>query len=316
MVVGTFGNFDYTVHAIDCIREGNGMPQAAFLGFPGAVAGIVISLFDLRGPADTISGGCPSGMDAVGFASRQIQNGVIDAAVVIGTDNEFCEVTYNGIAAANGLSCSFNNEPCAASRPFDLNRGGNVIGENACAIILERESHAQQRKAPRVYARVAGYSKTSTGTRVYSHDKPSLVTDASERALQAVLADARWAATDVHLVSANGSASKSYDRLEANSIASVFGHSTPVVSIKGLCGQSGSGCILLQIAAACLSLQQKEIFGTKNFETPDPQLPAINIIRQSQKAPHLKRVICQAIALGGFHYSCLALEEHSLSSKL
>jgi 3-oxoacyl-(acyl-carrier-protein) synthase len=142
---------DY-VHVISTtIAEGKSPPpQAAFLGFPGTIAALLSSLLDIKGPSDTISGGCPSGMDAVGFASRCIAYGILDAAIVVGADNEACPITFNGIAAANGLSSSYNSDPKKASRPFDKNREGNVIGENACALVIESKSHAIARKAPQM----------------------------------------------------------------------------------------------------------------------------------------------------------------------
>ena len=315
--VGTLGNVDYIYEEY---RDGNvAKPQAAFLASPATIAALVSSMLDIRGPADTLAGGCPSGMDSLGFAARCISTGVLDVAIVIGADNEATPLVFNTIAAANGLSSQYNDEPKKSSRPFDKNRGGNVLGENACGLVIESKSHAIARKAPQLYSRVAGYAKTSAGTRVYSHDKPSLVTDAVVRAINAVLRDAGWKPSDVDLFCANGSASKSYDKLEAHSLVAAFGphvNKLHVNSIKGMTGQSGAGCTVVQIAAACLCLYYKKIYGTVNFDEQDPNLPVLNIVKKTQDAPYLQRIVCHALNLGGFQYSCLALEAISNHSKL
>eukprot|EP01122_Echinamoeba_exundans_P014015 TRINITY_DN6261_c0_g1_i1.p1 TRINITY_DN6261_c0_g1~~TRINITY_DN6261_c0_g1_i1.p1 ORF type:complete len:450 (-),score=50.19 TRINITY_DN6261_c0_g1_i1:2-1351(-) len=304
---GTFGNFDHTTFVVDTMRSGKSpSPASAFLGFPGTMAGIISSILDIRGPADTISGGCPSGMDALGYAKLLIQRGTIDAAIVVGADNEACELTFTGIDASNGLSTEFNDEPKKASRPFDRRRGGNVIGENACALFVESDAHALKRGASKVYASVEGYAKVSVGQRSYSHSKPNLDIDAPSRCFKLTLRDAGWKPGDVSLISANGSASVSYDKLEAWEIWKVFPN-TKVHSIKGIIGQSGSGCTLLQIAAACLCLRNKKAYGTLNFEEQDPALPVLNIVKSTHDDPTLDKILCHAIGLGGFHFSGLAL---------
>jgi act minimal PKS ketosynthase (KS/KS alpha) len=119
---------------------------------------------------------------------------------------------------------------------------------------------------------------------VYSHDKPALTTDASVRAINAALNDAKWKPNDVDAFSANGSASVSYDRLEARSLEAVFGShikKLQVQSIKGMTGQSGSGCTVVQIAAACLCLFHKKLYGTVNFEEQDPSMPVLNIVKRT-----------------------------------
>lgn len=80
-------------------------------------------------------------------------------------------------------------------------------------------------------------------------------------------------------------------------------------------GQHGAGCTALQVAAACLCLYHKTLFGTVGFETQDPELPVLNIVTKTHRDDNLSRIICQCISLGGFHYSCVALEEVNMDQQ-
>ena len=263
------------------------------------------SFFNIRGPIHTASSGCNSGLDALGQSLRMIQTGAVDAMLVLGTD---CEVVPEVIAVLNAsgsLATRYNDDPGRASRPFDLDRDGNVIGEGAAAVLLESEGHARRRGA-RIYAEMSGYAVCSAGqNRQYSHDRPEIDLGPCVRAFRAAMAEARCRPDQIDVVSANGSSSKIYDRVEALALAEVFGPRLPdlrVHSIKSMLGQHGAGSSMLQVVGACLTLRRGTIPPTINHERPDPACGPIRVLTRAETSP-LEHALVHSIGLGGFYYS-------------
>ena len=292
-------------------RGGGTIPAyAAFTAFPHSAACTLSSFFNIRGPVHTVSQGCNSGLDAVGMACRAIQTETVDAVLVVGTDCELVPEVMAALNASGSLSVRYNDDPGRASRPFDPDRDGNVIGEGAGAVLLEAESRAEAREA-RVYARVAGYQVCSAGrNRQYSHDNPELDTRPCTRALRGALSEAGWVPEDVDVINANGSSSVLYDRLEAAAINEVFSTSLEdlrIHSIKSMLGQHGAGSSALQVIASALGLRRCAVPPTINHDRLDPECAGLNVVTEAQDfAPD--RVLVHAIGLGGFYYSWMVLE--------
>ena len=286
-------------------------PHAAFHLFNHSAACSISSFLNIRGPVHTTTSGCNSGLDAIGQALRTIQAGAADAMLVIGTDCEVVREVMAALNASGSLATRYNDAPHRASRPFDPDRNGNVIGEGAAALLLESAAHARRRRA-RVYARVAGYQVCAAGqNRQYSHDAPEVDITPCVRAFRGVLREAGWSPADVDLVNANGSSSVIYDRLEALALAEVFGEHLPAVrvhSIKSMLGQHGAGSSALQAVTACLAIRRCGVPPTTNHDSLDPALPPLRVVtRHESVAP--ESVLVHAIGLGGFYYSVAAFSE-------
>lgn len=312
LYVGTsLANLETTFTMRDRWRASGALPaHAAFQTFPHSIACQVSSLLDLRGPIHTTTSGCNSGVDALGLALRQIQTGTVDAMLVIGVDCEIVPEILAALGAANALATRYNDEPGRASRPYDLGRDGNVLGEGAGALVVESEPHAVARKA-RIYARFQGYATASAGrARQYSHDAPELDLRPAVRALRGALHDAGWSADQIDAVNANGSSSKLYDVVEARALAELFGDrfpAVPVTSIKSMLGQHGAGSSALQAIAACLTLRRGVIPPTINHEAPDPECGPLRVVT-APLASAPRHVLMHAIGFGGFYYSAAAFE--------
>jgi len=313
MCVGTsIGNIGDALVARDRWLNSPGepfSPETAFHLFNHSAACVLSSYFDLRGPIQTVSTGCNSGLDAIGFASRLIQVGAADIMLVVGTDCELVPEILAALNSSKSLATRYNDQPGRASRPFDVNRDGNVIGEGAAALVLEAESHAQSRRA-RCYARFAGYASCAAGRqRRYSHSHPEMDLRPCVRTLQGAMSAAGWQPGDVDLVNANGSSSVMYDRLEALALAEAFGEHFPnlgVHSIKSMLGQHGAGSSALQVAASCLSIEHGIIPPTINYEQVDPECRALRVVTRAENC-HPQNILVHAIGFGGFYYSCGAL---------
>lgn len=284
--------------------------HTAFHAFHHAAACVVSSFFNIRGPIQTASSGCNSGLDALGQSLRMIQSGTVDAMLVVGTD---CEVVPEVIAALNAsgsLTTRYNHDPARASRPFDRHRDGNVIGEGAAAVLLESEEHARRRGA-RIYARMAGYQVCSAGqNRQYSHDAPETDLRPCIRAFEGTLREAGWRPEQVAVLSANGSSSRIYDRIEGQAITRVFGshlHALAIHSTKSMLGQHGAGSSMLQVVAACLTLRRGTIPPTINHEDPDPECGPLRVVTTAETT-FPQRCLVHSIGLGGFYYSVGAFE--------
>ncbi len=310
--VGTsMGNIDVILSLnARLIKQGNVPAHAAFHAFNHSAACVISSFFNIRGPIQTATSGCNSGIDAVGQATRMIQAGAVDAMLVIGTDCELVSEVLAAMNASNSLTTRYNDDPSRASRPWDKGRDGNVIGEGAAGLLLESESHARSRNA-RIYASVKGYQVSSAGqNRQYSHDSPEIDIRPCVRAMKAAMAEARWDASEVDLVNANGSSSVLYDKLEGLAMAEVFGNrlsETRIHSQKSMMGQHGAGSSALQAVGACLSIRRGTAPPTINCDDPDPECGPLRI---SGKAETFwpERVLVHSIGLGGFYYSAAAFE--------
>ncbi len=283
-------------------------PHTAFHAFNHSAACVLSSFFNIRGPIHTTTSGCNSGLDALGQSLRMIQAGAAEAMLVVGTDCELVPEILAALNASNSLTTRFNSEPGRASRPYDRDRDGNVIGEGAAALLLEAEPHARRRKA-RVYARVVGYSVASAGqNRQYSHDNPDIDVRPSVRALAAVMREAGWDPAHVDLVNANGSSSVIYDRVEALALKEALGEKfadVPVHSIKSMLGQHGAGSSALQAVTACLSIRRAAVPPTINHENLDPACGPLRVVTEAQHSGP-QNVLVHSIGLGGFYYSAAA----------
>lgn len=312
VVVGTsVGSLTAGLPACDRWSRGEGRfgADAAFHLFHQSAACRISSHFDLRGPIQTVSTGCNSGLDALGQALRLVQRGEVDAMLVVATDCELVPEVLSMLSDSGSLATRYNDEPGRASRPFDVDRDGNVLGEGAAAVVLEAEPHARSRGA-RGYSRLAGYAVRAAGSRRhYSASAPELDVDPSVRALRAAMAESGWRPTDVDLVNANGSSSVLYDRFEALALGEVFGASldgVPVHSIKSALGQHGAGSSALQVVAACLAIDRGTIPPTINHERLDPACGPLRVVTRPERLPG-PNVLVHSIGLGGFYYSCGAL---------
>jgi 3-oxoacyl-[acyl-carrier-protein] synthase II len=305
--VGTsIGNLGEMFDLTRRVHAGAKLPaHTAFHAFNHSAACVISSFFNIRGPIHTTSSGCNSGLDAVGQSLRMIQAGAVDAMLVVGTDCEVVPEVMAALNASGSLATRYNDDPGRASRPFDLDRDGNVIGEGAAAIVLEAEGHARRRGA-RIYAEMTGYAVCSAGqSRQYSHDAPEIDLRPCVRAFRAAIAESRWTPADIDVVNANGSSSKIYDRLEALALGEVFGPrlpDVPVHSTKSMLGQHGAGSSMLQVVSTCLALRRGTIPPTINHERPDPACGPLRVITRPM-ASSPERALVHSIGLGGFYYS-------------
>jgi 3-oxoacyl-(acyl-carrier-protein) synthase len=311
VVVGTgVGNVDLIEQAAAQLAGGKRVsPATAFRAFTHAAACEIVRDLDLRGPMATVTSGCNSGADAIGLALDWLRLGRADAVLVGGTEAELSPTFLGMMTAARALAVRYNGAPADASRPFDTGRDGNVPGEGAGFLLLERVDAAERRKA-RVRAGLRGYASRAVGRRPqYDPFNPVFDPAPMLRTLRAALADAGTSPAQLSAVSANGSASVFYDVVESTAVAELLGERAarvPVHSIKGALGQTGAVTPALQAIAAALCVERGVLPPTRNVAELDPRV-TLDVVRGEARRQPVDSILCNAIGFGGFYYSALVV---------
>ncbi len=311
LVVGTgVGNLDLMEEAFARHQAGKPLsPATGFRSFAHSTACEIAKALDIQGPALTVSSGCNSGADAIGVALDWIRAGKVELVLVGGTEAELTEGFLAVMEAAKALATRFNDEPARASRPFDARRDGNVPGEGAAFLVLERPAFAAERRA-RVRAVLEGFANRAAGARP-SYDPFHPVLDAAPllRTMRAALADAGLEPEDLSAVSANGSSSVFYDPLEAKAIGELLGaraEVVPVYSMKSVLGQTGAVTPCLQAIAAVLSTEKGIVPPTHNVDELDPRC-RIRLVRGAPERAPVRHTLANAIGFGGFYSAAMVI---------
>jgi 3-oxoacyl-[acyl-carrier-protein] synthase II len=270
------GNFDFSRWAVD------GMPQLTPLWLlkylPNMPASHVAIYNDLRGPNNSITLREASSNAAVGEAFRTIVRGSAEVmlAGATGTRVHPMKMVHSLTqeeVAGNGA------DPARASRPFDLNRSGMVLGEGAGTVVLEELEFAQARGAT-IYGEVVGTASSSVATKAGVARREAALTNV----MAATLRDADCQPEDVGHVHAHALSTRSCDEEEARAIHAVFGPRAaklPVTAAKSYFGNLGAGSGLVELIASVLALKNQRLFKVLNYETPDPKCP-LNVCRGEQ----------------------------------
>ena len=231
-------------------------------------AGQVAISYRLRGPNITSVTACASSTNAIGDAFKMIQHGHADVMLSGGTEAPITPLAVAGFCSMKAMSTR-NEEPEKASRPFDAQRDGFVIGEGAAILVLESLEHALQRGA-RIYAEVAGYGSTCDAYHMTAPDPDGA---GAANAMREALADADLAPGAVDYINAHATSTPLGDRSEVLAIKKVFGDHTgklAVSSTKSMTGHLLGAAGGLEAAVCLLAIDRGEIPPTINYEVPDP----------------------------------------------
>lgn len=236
---------------------------------PSTLSGEVADLVGARGPVRTVSTGCTSGLDAVGYAAQAIEDDLADIVVAGAAESPIAPIAMACFDAIKATSNS-NDDPAGASRPFDRDRNGFVMGEGAAVLVLE-EASAARRRGARVRCRVAGFANHGnafhmTGLRREGVEMARAITTALDRA--------RRPATDVDYVNAHGSGTVQNDRHETDAVKRSLGEHArrvPMTSIKSMVGHSLGAIGSIELAACVLAMDTGVVPPTANLATPDPE---------------------------------------------
>ena len=229
---------------------------------------------DARGPNNSITQDSASANLVLGEAFRIIQRNAADI-MITGTTGTRLHPVKSMHAVMWDQLANGNGSPKTWCKPFDLNRGGQVLGEGACSLILEEESHATNRGAT-IYGRLLGVGASCVIDSAGQVDQQQALVNA----IQSALKNAGMKPEEIGHINAEGLGEKEADIAEARAIQQVFGEnaaSVPVTALKSILGNSGSGCGSLELAGSLLGLREGVVPATLNYETPDPECP-LNVV--------------------------------------
>ena len=245
-------------------------------------AGQIAIHHGFQGPNHTVVSACASGTDAIGTATRIIQYGDADVVVTGGVEASITGLCIAGFANMKALSTR-NDDPTAASRPFDANRDGFVLGEGAASIILEEAEHARSRGAT-ILAEVAGYGSTDDAFHI---TQPSEGGKGAIAAMQLALTDAQLGVEDVDYINAHGTSTPFNDKTESAAITTLFGEHAQklkVSSTKSMIGHSLGASGALEAAACVQAISHNMLPPTINYNTPDPECTLDYVPNTAQEA--------------------------------
>ncbi|MFS8582488.1 MAG: beta-ketoacyl-ACP synthase II [Limnochordales bacterium] len=239
---------------------------------------------------------CASGANSIGDAARIIQRGEADIMITGGSEASVTRVALAGFCAARALSTR-NEDPQRASRPFDAQRDGFVLGEGAGILILESEEHARARGA-HIYGEVAGYGATGDA---YHITQPAPEGDGAYRAMKRAMEDAGVGPEDIDYINAHGTSTEYNDYFETVAIKRALGEAAyrvPVSSTKSMTGHQLGAAGAVEAIVALLAMQHGVIPPTINYEHPDPRCD-LDYVPNEKRAAEVNVAMTNSFGFGG-----------------
>jgi 3-oxoacyl-[acyl-carrier-protein] synthase II len=268
-------------------------------------AGNVSIRFGLKGPNECVVTACATGNHSLASAARMIQLGEATAMLAGGTEAGVTPLGVGGFNALKALSTR-NDEPEKASRPFDLDRDGFVIGEGAGILVVEELSHALDRGA-RIYAELAGYGATADA---YHVTAPSPDGDGAVRCIHRALRSAGLAPEEISYINAHGTSTKQNDLMETEAIKKVFkdaAYGVPVSSTKSMTGHLLGAASGIEAVVSVLAIDRDILPPTINLDRPDPGCDLDYVPGKARKA-EVRAVLSNSFGFGGVN-ACLVFTE-------
>jgi len=270
------------------------------------MAACMVSIrFGLQGPLSAPSVACSTGANAIGDALRILQRG--DAEVMLAGSSEAAvtPMPYAGFCATRSMSANPDAE--SASRPFDRNRDGFIMGEGAGIVVLERREHAVRRRA-KIYAELAGYGNTADA---YHFTAPEPGGDGMVRVMKAALQDAAIEPGEINYINAHGTSTPLNDKIESAAIMSVFGRhakALKVSSIKSMIGHLLAASGAVEFIATVLSVHDGIVPPTINYREPDPDCP-LDYVTRGAETLAVRCAASNSFGFGGGN-ACLVVRKY------
>ena len=265
-------------------------------------AGQVSIAFGLQGPSSCVVTACATGTNCIGDAMKVIQRGDADVMVAGGTEAAISPAGMAGFCAMKALSTR-NDEPEKASRPFEKDRDGFVMGEGSGIVILESLEHALARGA-RIYAELAGYG---TNADAYHVTAPAPEGVQAAKCMELAIKDAGLTTTDVDYINAHGTSTPLNDKNETLGIKALFGdHATKlaVSSIKSMTGHLLGAAGGIECVATALTVVNDMMPPTINYDTPDPELD-LDYVPNQARAKTVRVALSNSFGFGGHNATLL-----------
>jgi 3-oxoacyl-[acyl-carrier-protein] synthase II len=268
------------------------------------LAGGYVSIkHQLKGPNHAVVTACATGTHAIGDAARLVALGDAEVMVAGGTESPICRIGMAGFVACRALSSGFNDRPHEASRPYDKDRDGFVMGEGAGVVVLETLEHAQARGA-KIYAEVIGYGMSGDA---YHITAPSETGDGAFRCMRAALKNAGLAPSDIDYINAHGTSTPMGDEIELGAVERLFGNtqakasmSSTKSSIGHLLGAAGA----VEAIFSVLAIRDQIAPATLNLTNPSVET-AMDLVPHTPRKREINTVLSNSFGFGGTNASLI-----------
>jgi 3-oxoacyl-[acyl-carrier-protein] synthase II len=260
-------------------------------------AGNLSIMYGIKGPNISIVTACTTGTHNIGEAARMIVYGDADVMVAGGAEMATCHLGIGGFAAARALCASHNDDPETASRPWDKDRDGFVLGDGAGVLVLEEYEHAKARGA-RIYCELAGFGMSSDA---HHMTQPAEGGEGAVRCMQNALQDAQVNLEEVDYINAHGTSTPAGDKAETIAIKSTFGdhaYRLAVSSTKSMIGHLLGAAGGAEALFSVLSIRDQVLPPTINYDTPDPECD-LDYVPNTARDAKLNVVISNSFGFGG-----------------
>ncbi|THD81003.1 MAG: beta-ketoacyl-[acyl-carrier-protein] synthase II [Phenylobacterium sp.] len=264
-------------------------------------SGQVSIRYSFKGPNHSVVTACATGAHAIGDAARLIKYGDADVMIAGGAEASICPVGIAGFIACRAMSTGFNDQPEKASRPYDKDRDGFVMGEGAGILVLEEYEHAKARGA-KIYAEVAGYGLAGDA---YHITAPASDGDGGFRAMKAAIKDAGITPADIDYINAHGTSTPLGDEIELGAVERMLGNAASKVSMSST--KSATGHLLgaagaIEAAFSCLAIRDQIAPPTINLDNPSVETP-IDLVPNKAKPMKIDVALSNSFGFGGTNAS-------------
>jgi 3-oxoacyl-[acyl-carrier-protein] synthase II len=266
-------------------------------------SGYVSIEYGLKGPNHSVVTACSTGAHAIGDGARLIALGDADVMVAGGTESPICRIGMAGFCAARALSTAFNDAPTKASRPYDKDRDGFVMGEGAGIVVLEEYEHAKKRGA-KIYAEVIGYGLSGDAYHITS---PSPDGDGGFRSMSAALKRAGITPSDIDYINAHGTSTLVGDEIELGAVERLLGNAASKVSMSST--KSSTGHLLgaagaIEAIFSILAIRDNVAPPTINLDNPSVET-AIDLVPHTLRKREINVVLSNSFGFGGTNASVI-----------
>lgn len=274
---------------------GKGHPLAVPRIIPNMAAGNIAIELGIHGPNMAALSACATGIHSIASAINILRCSQADVMIAGGTESTITPLVVDSYSCMRVLSTR-NDNPEAASRPFDQDRDGFVIGEGASSLVIEKRSHAEKRGA-RIYAVLAGVGMTADASSIAAPDENGKW---SGLAMELAMKESSLNPEDIGYINAHGTSTKANDRTETKAIQHIFGKGSvpPVSSSKSMIGHTLGAAGAIEAAATILSIYNGVLHPTINQDTPDPECP-LDTIPGAAREADIKAALTNSFGFGG-----------------
>ena len=303
--VGGLLTMETQAHVLNEKGPGRVSPFTVPMMIPNMATGLAAIALGAKGPSSAVATACAAGSNAIGDAFRLLQLGKADVMVCGGAEASITPLGVAGFASAKALSFR-NDDPTTASRPFDAERDGFVIGEGSGVLVLETLEHAKNRDAT-IHAEIVGYGITCDAHHITS---PTPGGVGGAEAIRLALKDGQLEPTSVDYINAHGTSTPANDSNETAAIKNALGeraYQIPVSSTKSMTGHLLGGSGGIEAVACVLALQHGMVPPTINYLNPDPQCD-LDYVPNMAREHRLSVVLSNSFGFGG-HNVCLAFRQ-------